>query len=198
MPKLVDPAAQRREICRAARGVFQKRGLAGTGLEHVARAAGMGRSSLYHYFPDKDALLRELVKDQLAEEEALFRAAVTGAGSPLARIEQLMEAQVDLFPSWRETASLTVEMWSGHGRSFRPFFRRIRAGLARLIEEGQQLGEIDAKLDPTHTAAALVATIDGLLLQYIVDPAVFPISRPGDVDTWRRTLVASARKQLAP
>ena len=191
MPKLVDTAVQRREICEVARQVFAKRGLNGTGLTHVAEAAGMGRSSLYHYFPDKASLLRELVRDQLEVEETLFHAALEGNESPLDRILGLMEAQVELFHSWRHTASLTVEMWSTQSSRFRPFFRRIRTSLAALIEEGQQTGEIDTAIDASHAATAIIALIDGLLLQYIIDSRAFD-----DPDTWRDTLVTSVRKQL--
>ncbi len=75
MPKVVDPHAQRRQIRRAARDVFSRRGLAGTGLAQVADAAGMGRSSLYHYYPDKESLVRDLIRDLLAAEESLFERA---------------------------------------------------------------------------------------------------------------------------
>ena len=73
MPKIVDARAQRGEIRRAARRVFSRRGVAGTGLAHVAEAAGMGRSSLYHYYADKASLLRDLVRDLLAEVESFHR-----------------------------------------------------------------------------------------------------------------------------
>ena len=35
------------------------------GMAQVAEAAGMGRSSLYHYYPDKESLVRDLVRDLL-------------------------------------------------------------------------------------------------------------------------------------
>ena len=101
MPKLVDARVQRAEIRDAARRVFSRRGVAGTGLAHVAAAAGMGRSSLYHYYPDKASLLRDLVRDLLREEEAIFLDALRGAGAPLERIERLVERQAQIGPSAR-------------------------------------------------------------------------------------------------
>ncbi len=101
MPKVVDPHAQRRQIRRAARDVFSRRGLAGTGLAQVADAAGMGRSSLYHYYPDKAALVRDLVRDLAAEEAAAFAAAAGGSGPPLARIERLLADLHASFDAWR-------------------------------------------------------------------------------------------------
>ncbi|TDJ05786.1 MAG: TetR/AcrR family transcriptional regulator [Deltaproteobacteria bacterium] len=75
MPKIVAAAAQRRQIRLAARRVFARRGVARTGLAQVAERAGMGRSTLYHYYPDKAALVRDLARDLLQEEAELFNAA---------------------------------------------------------------------------------------------------------------------------
>ena len=76
MPKVVDAAEQRSRIREAARQVFARRGVAGTGLVHVAKAARISRSNLYHYYPDKAAPFRDLAQELLDEEEALFRAAL--------------------------------------------------------------------------------------------------------------------------
>jgi AcrR family transcriptional regulator len=193
MPKLVDAVAQRREILNAARGVFARRGVEGTGLTHVADAAGMGRSSLYHYFRDKGSLVRALIREQMAQEEGLFAAALAGDGSPLERITALVGGQVEIFEAWRSTAGLTLDLWSRHAKRFRPFFRRLRELLGSLISAGQRAGEIDPNLDSEFAAAGIIATIDGLLLQYVVEPAAF-----SDRTRLRRALVTGVRKQLAP
>ncbi len=193
MPKRVDATAQRRQILLTARDVFARRGLEGTGLTHVAEAMGMGRSSLYHYFPDKRTLVRSLIREQMAEEEALFAAALAGDGSPLQRIASLVGSQVEIFDAWRATAGLTLDLWSRHAARFRPFFRRLREHLGSLICEGQRAGEIDSALDAELAAASIIATIDGLLLQYLVEPAAFR-----DRAALRDSLVTGVRKQLSP
>jgi AcrR family transcriptional regulator len=193
MPKLVDASAQRREILQAARGVFARRGVEGTGLTHVADAAGMGRSSLYHYFRDKGSLVQALIREQMEQEEALFAAALAGDGSPLERITALVGGQVEIFEEWRSTAGLTLDLWSRHAKRFRPFFQRLRELLGNLISAGQRTGEIDPNLDSEFAAAGVIATIDGLLLQYVVEPAAF-----SDRTRLSRALVTGVRKQLAP
>ena len=193
MPKIVDAGVQRREIRRAARRVFTRRGVAGTGLAQVARAAGMGRSSLYHYYPDKAALVRDLVRDLAAEEEAAFAAAARGSGPPLARIERLLADLVASFDVWRSAAPLLLELRSRDARRFRPFFRRIRGDLAGLIAEGQRTGQIGAGLDPQLGAAILIGAVDGLLLQYFVEPGAFP-----DPDALGEAVRDATRRVLAP
>lgn len=193
MPKIVDAASQRRAIRGAARRVFAQRGLRGTGLTHVARAAGMGRSSLYHYYPDKDALVRDLLRDVLAEEEALFAEASAGEGGALARIEALAARMVGLFEPWASVARLMIDLRAQRRAGFRGFFRRIRAHLADVISEGQASGEIDRSLDPQLAAATVIGAIDGLLLQYFVEPGVF-----GDGRGLAAELARSVSKALAP
>ncbi len=192
MPKVVDASLQRREICAAARKVFSRRGLEGTGLGHVAEAVGMGRSSLYHYFPDKASLVRALIREQLEEEEALFASALRAAGSPLERIERLMSAQTSLFPGWAATAGLQLDLRSRHTRRFRPFFERIRSEFADVIAEGQREGEIYDGVDARDAASILIGAIDGLLLQYVVDRKAF-----ADLDSLRDALVSCTRRILA-
>ena len=193
MPKVVDAAAQRLEIRRAARLVFARRGVAGTGLAHVADAVGMGRSSLYHYYPDKDALLRDLVRELLAEEERLFDAALNGHGSALARIGKLGAELTGVFDEWVSAGRLLSELRTRWAGLFRPFFRRVRRRLARLIAEGQRHGEIDRSLDPELAAAVVIGAIDGVLLQVLVDPRALTAS-----GALRDTLLRVLHKALAP
>jgi AcrR family transcriptional regulator len=52
------PASNKREdVLAAAVSCFAARGLTGTGMRDVARAAGLTEGTLYHYFQSKDALI---------------------------------------------------------------------------------------------------------------------------------------------
>jgi AcrR family transcriptional regulator len=194
MPKIVDRDLQRDRIRTAARRAFAHRGVEAVGLVHVARAAGIGRASIYHYYPDKASLVRDLVRDLLAEEERLFSQALhEAAGSPLQRIQTLAANLTDLFADWASLGKMLLDLWAGSGALFKPFFRRIRRDLSRLVAEGQRAGEIDGKVEPVDAATAVIAIVDGMLLQMIVDPAAV-----GGRARTRRLLVRSVRRILRP
>jgi len=193
MPKLVDTAAQRGHIRAAARRVFARRGVAGTGLAHVARAAGMGRSSLYHYYPDKRTLVRDLVRDLLVDEEGMFRAAAAAPGPPLQRIEGLVTLLLATFDDWTSLGRLLSELRLRDAPLFRPFFRRVRRLLGRLVAEGQESGEVDARLEPELFAATVIGAVDGLLVQHAVDSGAFR-----DREALRDTVLLTLRKALCP
>jgi AcrR family transcriptional regulator len=193
VPKIVDGAAQRAQIRLAARRAFGTRGIAGTGLAHVADEAGMGRSTLYHYYSDKQALVGDLLADLLREEEALFAAALASDGSPRQRIEQLAVTLPSTFAAWAELGTMIFDLWSRDAPRYRPWFRRMRADLADLIRQGQESREIDASLDCELTAAVVIGAIDGLLLQTLIDPEAFP-----SFDAMADAVTLVVHKGLAP
>ncbi len=193
MPKIVDAAAQRRQIRRAARRVFARRGVARTGLAHVAERAGMGRSTLYHYYPDKAALVRDLARELWQEEGELFAAALQDEGSPLERIERLIHRLTGIFGAWAALGRLVYDLRTLDASRFRAFFRRARCDLARLIIEGQHQGEIERALEPELAAAGVIGLVDGVLLQQFVEPAAFD-----DANAMARALTSSVHKMLQP
>ncbi|GEM_PF-2580877 len=193
MPKIVDPSSQRRVIRSAARRVFAERGVRGTGLTHVADSAGMGRSSLYHYYPDKDALLADMVSEMLDQERALFRACLGGEGTPLARIERLAAACAALFPEWAAFGRVLMDLRLEDAREMGGFFRAARRDLAAVIREGQRNGTLAARPSASAQASVLIGAIDGLLLQYFIDEAAFP-----DPEDLTRDLVQLTRRMVTP
>jgi AcrR family transcriptional regulator len=193
MPKLVDAVAQRKIICKAARRVFARRGVESAGLIHVAKLAGVGRATLYHYYPNKSSLVRDLVRELLSEEETLAAALRSDQDSPLRRIENFASELTELFGEWTSLSRMLFDLWSRTAAMFRPFFRRMRRHLAELIAEGQHSGEIDRQLEPDTTAAAVIALIDGLLLQRMLDADAFP-----EPSALGAHVVRAVRKMLVP
>lgn len=57
-------AATRSRIVAAAAEAIFARGVARTSLDDVCATAGVGKSQLYHYFADKDALVAEVIRHQ--------------------------------------------------------------------------------------------------------------------------------------
>jgi hypothetical protein len=96
-----------------------------------------------------------------------------------------------MFEEWTAVARMLFDFRLRETRGFRPFFRRIRDHLASLIAEGQRLGEMDPRLDPSLGAATLIGTVDGLLLQHLVDPGAF-----SDPEALENVLVLAVRKLL--
>jgi AcrR family transcriptional regulator len=78
-------AGSRAEILAATRAVIDRVGPAALRVEHVAAELGVTKQALYHYYPSKEAVLFEVVIDELvAVAEAVNQAALAapdGAGA---------------------------------------------------------------------------------------------------------------------
>jgi AcrR family transcriptional regulator len=105
-PERADAARNRARVLRAAERLFAERGAAKVSMEDVARAAGVGKGTLYRRFPDRAALADALLDEH---ERRLQRLVLTGPpplgpGAPPARrlaafyaaVIELLERHLDL------------------------------------------------------------------------------------------------------
>jgi len=74
MPKIVDHEQYRKELLAKAFEVFAQYGYAAVSMRQIAEATGVTTGTLYHYFPDKQALFDALVAEM--SQRDLQRAAV--------------------------------------------------------------------------------------------------------------------------
>jgi AcrR family transcriptional regulator len=173
MPKVVDISARRRDILAAAASTFGRHGYRGTSLARVAEAMGVGKSSLYHYFPTKEALFAALADETLRREAELFDALTAAAGTPAARLRELLDVIVGMLDEWAAIGPLLVDfLREPRGRRrVRETFAQARAAVARLIREGQRAGAFRAGA-PEALATVVLGCLDGLLLEELVEPGV--------------------------
>lgn len=61
------PDDRRRDILAAARTLFALQGVSKTTLASIATEAGIARGLIYHYFPDKDALVDAVLEGYIAD-----------------------------------------------------------------------------------------------------------------------------------
>src|ERR1041384_8717508 len=85
-----DPRRTQERIMAAALKEFPAKGFSGARVDAIARRAAINKRMLYHYFGDKQALFREVLRQKLAQRAAWL------AASPMDPIE--------LLPYWFELA----------------------------------------------------------------------------------------------
>ena len=194
MPKVVEVKKKRAEILAAAAVTFARYGYRNTNLQRVATEAGMGKSSLYHYFPAKEALFTALADDLLRHEADLFAALRAAPGSPAERLQALLDVITGLFGEWAKVGPLLVDLLrEPRGRRrVRDTFRTARAALTRLIHEGQEMG-LFRKGPPEALAAVVLGCMDGVFLQELVEPGCMrDTAIPGVL---RETIAAALRPE---
>lgn len=139
-------------------------------LSDILRASGCAKGSLYHHFPDKHALGIAAVSSHIdAYIEELWLAPLRDTRDPLRVIRQIIErymngeAGIDINIGC-PLNNLCQEM-SAIDENFRLYLdgvlSRWRDTIEAALKRGQKAGNVCADLDPTATAALIVAIHQG-------------------------------------
>ncbi|MGW5718942.1 TetR/AcrR family transcriptional regulator [Amycolatopsis sp. NPDC003865] len=116
MPERADAARNRAKILEAAEELFTARGAADVTMEDIARAAGVGRGTLYRRYPDRAAIAVALLDEHERRlQESLLRGdPPLGPGAPPAeRLAAFYAAMVELL---ERHAPLVLGTEVGHSR----------------------------------------------------------------------------------
>jgi len=161
----------RAKIVETAATLMLADGVAGTTIEGVCSAAGVGRSQVYHYFEDKSALVRAVIERQA---ELIF-----GGQDPYL-------AHIQGWESWEAWRNFVIETQRRAGcvggcplgslaseladddeftrhvllKSFKRWERALRGGVQQMTD----LGLLRQDADPVHLATTLLAALQGGLL----------------------------------
>jgi AcrR family transcriptional regulator len=139
----------RQKIMVVAMKLFMEQGIAGTSMEQVAGLADIARGTLYNYFPVKEAIIDEYIKQKFRQANPERIARLQTLPDTRARMLMVLDevlsgvqAQPEIFESYfvyriQHMISLQTD-------------ESARSGLysleAELIELGQRQGEIRADL----------------------------------------------------
>ncbi len=171
-PRLTNKGrATRERIVVAAAALIFQYGVAGTSTEDVRDAAGVSASQLYHYFSNKQALIRAVITHQTE--------AVLAAQQPyLAHLDSL-----DALHAWRD--HVVALQWQRHCRGGCPIgtlacelaetwpearadlggsFGQWEAAIRRGLQAMYDRGELRPDADPNRLALATLAAVQGGLL----------------------------------
>ncbi|MFD4415454.1 TetR/AcrR family transcriptional regulator [Streptomyces sp. NPDC058251] len=157
---------RRAEIVRAALEVIAERGYRGASLAAVAERVGLTQQGLLHYFPTKEALLVAVLKERDQWD------AVPDSKWRVDLLTSLVEYNA-MRPGIIQTFSALLGESVTEGHPAREFFTQryaaVRANMASVLraEYGDRLPN---GLTPERTAPLLVAVMDGLQYQWLLDP----------------------------
>ena len=156
---------RRAEIVRAALEVIAERGYRGTSLAAVAERVGLTQQGLLHHFPTKEALLVAVLKERDQWD------AVPATQWRVDLLASLVEYNA-MRPGIIQTFSALLGESVTEGHPAREYFtdryRQVRENMAGVLraEYGERLPN---GLTPERTAPLLVAVMDGLQYQWLLD-----------------------------
>jgi AcrR family transcriptional regulator len=166
-------AAARQRLLRSALEAFAAHGYQGSSLAKIAADAGLTTAGLLHHYASKEELLTAVLVERDRLDGARFR---LGGFTGLEALDRLLELVRHNAASPGLVQAFTVLMGESVSEQhparnwFRDRYPRRRANLASALEAGIDAGEIRADVDYQSLAAEIIATIDGLQVQWLLNP----------------------------
>jgi len=93
-PRAQDYSAKRDVILRRAAELFAQHGYSATSISMIAEACGVSKALVYHYYPDKEALLYDLLRAHL---EALVSVAEAAHGRGREKLHAMSGALLEAY-----------------------------------------------------------------------------------------------------
>jgi AcrR family transcriptional regulator len=158
-------ARTRARLLDAARTVFARHGYVDTTVDLIVAEAGVARGSFYTYFESKADLFRHLAAAIDADiDREVVKFDRQRGGDPIQNLArsnrnylEVVRRNADLYQLVEQVAANDPDVGKARLRSRRRHVTRVASSIRRW----QANGFADTDIDPTITAAALVAMISG-------------------------------------
>lgn len=170
--------------------MFARSGYRGTSLADVAAQAGITQPGLLHHFGSKAGLLLAVIERRDSDSEA-FAMELLGM-EPSGRLRALPEfarrnkQRAELAKLFTVLVAESLEPDSPGHDHFVDRYRAMRAIVAENIRSAQAAGVTRQDIDPVVKATEIIATLDGLQAQWLLDPDTIDIVAA--IESYARTL----------
>lgn len=157
---------RREAILAAAERLFTTGPYRDIQMDELARAAGIGKATLYRYFPSKEVLYLEVFEGVLAGLEHRLQDVASADLPPREALERMLTALAESlggsFPFLRVVGGEQPELAERGRALLRRWRRRLEEALRGPILAGTADGSFRA-LDPAATPSMLIGLVRGTL-----------------------------------
>lgn len=178
-PKIVNKDEKKKEILLAAMQVFSKKGMKNSRMIDIAWAADIGKGTIYEYFRNRDEILFEAFNLIMGEMEAQINKSLGLLTNPEDKIRAVVKVSFDALQAMSpEMMQIFLDFWSEGIRrrketgeksfDLESMYFDYRQMLSEILNDGIREGYF-RPMDVLSVAATIIAIIDGLLLQIILD-----------------------------
>ncbi|HEX9633116.1 MAG TPA: TetR/AcrR family transcriptional regulator [Gemmatimonadales bacterium] len=164
---------RRVEILHAALRAFRERGYHGTTLDDMAEQLGIRKTALYHYFPDKEAILYACHRESLAELSRIL-AGARALESPPERLAYVIREHVRVMTDTLEGSPLAFEVTAlapDHQREVIAARDKYERALRRMLQDGVAAGDF-RPTNPKTAVFAILGAINWIARWYRPDGAL--------------------------
>ncbi len=159
-------AERRRTILATALEVFAESGFRGASIREIAARVGMTDTGVLHHFGGKSKLLLEVVKQKEDEDAGTLR-------DPYLR--DLVARNGSRPGTVRLFTTLSAESTDPDHPAHEHFVDRyasVRKLVAERLRGETSAGRLPSTIDPDLAARLVIAVMDGLQIQWLLDPSM--------------------------
>jgi len=191
------PEQRRQALIAATIECLKRYGHEGLSIRTISAQAGVSVGLINHHFPNKEELVAAAYRHFNSELVGVFQAAVArAADNPRARLHAFFQAQFSPPNLDPDVLAVWVVFWGmfRHSRliqkvqreSYQGYVQLLRGMLSELLKQERPHSRSDLKL----AAIGLNALLDGLWLEYCLEPGIFrPAEAVALCENWVDNLV---------
>ena len=172
----------RRAVLDAALHLFSHQGYRATTMREIADRAKVSTGNVYHHFPDKETIFRELIDEYFAIADTQrfpFRRALYGSQQFPDNIEQLGYAARESIRQFRQYHLLIyVDVIEFGGTHIQKFYSEVADRYTRFFQEQGTLEEIQSRLRPNVTPTSAVLLTARMFFNYFSVEILFGVDAP--------------------
>jgi len=182
-PKIVDKEEKRNKILESAIRVFAKFGLPNTRMIQIAEAAGIGKGTIYEYFKSKEELAVAAFNVFVKEAEHHLEKKIRKIDNPSEQLYTYIVSWTELLnEEFLDYADIMLDIWAESVRlhegkdvfGLNKMYAMYRKQIIQILNTGIDSGAF-RKTDTMITASIIIGTLDGLMLQWLLDRNLFQI-----------------------
>lgn len=190
-PKIIDKEAKKQEILKAAMKVFAQKGVTNTKMVDVAEAAGIGKGTIYEYFKSKEDIFTEAFHHFIEQLDAVMAKRMFKIYDPIEKLTALVQGWVEVVQdSSSDFMEIMMDFWAEgvrHKQKATAFdLNKMYEEYRRMVKEILEEGIAKDRIKPVNTtiaASILIGSLDGLMLQWILDHDLFQLEEVAKVLT---------------
>jgi AcrR family transcriptional regulator len=162
--------AKREQILDTAVAMFAERGYRGTSLDAIAERVGLTRQGVLHYFRGKEKILAAILqrREELGREQSMATLPGDDLPSQIAAVVAYDHQQTALMQVYGVLLGESLAEDHPARAHFRDHYAFARERMVRSF--GERWGDrLPSGLTPRAAAAALLALLDGMQQQWLLD-----------------------------
>ncbi|MCD4819972.1 MAG: TetR/AcrR family transcriptional regulator [Candidatus Cloacimonetes bacterium] len=188
-PKRVNKDEKKQEIIFAAMQVFSGKGVANTKITDIAKAANIGKGTVYEYFKNKKDIFVNVFNMVVSQTLTEISESIKDMEDPSNKLKQIFSLSISSVANDHfDMALIMLDIWSEGIRENREnreninsifnieqIYNEYRSMVTEILQEGIEKGYYH-EMNTTVVASVFIGALDGISLQRLMQKDLFDLS----------------------